>query len=323
MHDSPLLGPAFTHLQPGTWQAAHFLGDTSPADDPAAYLAAVDSLVQTYADEVAQNGTPLIVNTHGWVKGLGADLLLRIKELVRPTRTLSFAGADEEQWHAADMPLVLETAPPSPLEARWTAADLRTLNLASYFYSHENASTRETYWDFSSALVSRRPFVLPWSDTSKLRRVYLRGADGVQPHHVLHVLNGSIVAFVASTSEETADAGGSLSYEDGEAAPVAIRCLGLGVVRGVDMQAGALHLLTPLSAQTLGNASPVALVRGTSGLELPVALAIDHTATSEERALGVAETPWREVPYLSTDGEGSLASGRRRIRRNVMRRAHT
>ena len=51
--------------------AAHFLGSTSPKTDPAGFAAATSNLIAVYRRHLASRGIPLIVNTHGWVRGAG------------------------------------------------------------------------------------------------------------------------------------------------------------------------------------------------------------------------------------------------------------
>jgi len=47
---------------------------------------------------------------------------------------------------------------------------------------------------------------------------------------------------------------------------------------------------------------------------------LDHTASESEREQGLRGVEWKEVPFLSIEeGEGA---GRRRVRRNLMRRGH-
>jgi polynucleotide 5'-hydroxyl-kinase GRC3/NOL9 len=38
---------------------------------------------------------PLVINTQGWVKGLGADLLLQIEHLAEPTHTFAFVDQSD------------------------------------------------------------------------------------------------------------------------------------------------------------------------------------------------------------------------------------
>ncbi|OMJ23776.1 Polynucleotide 5'-hydroxyl-kinase nol9 [Smittium culicis] len=78
-----------------------YLGTTTPKYNPERYIKAVQSLVDYYNSEISSsqihqshidadlninnNHCPLIVNTHGWVKSLGLDLLADLCDLVSPT----------------------------------------------------------------------------------------------------------------------------------------------------------------------------------------------------------------------------------------------
>lgn len=86
------LGPSW--CQPRVPLRAHFFGENSPRDDPETYVAAIHDLIEYFRSEVQEgqpdasgvhHRVPLIVNTQGWIKGLGADLAARIEPLLRPT----------------------------------------------------------------------------------------------------------------------------------------------------------------------------------------------------------------------------------------------
>ncbi|KAJ1018150.1 hypothetical protein NDA16_005016 [Ustilago loliicola] len=86
------LGPGW--CQPRVPVRAHFIGDVSPRDDPESYIAAVHDLIEYFRAEIQpslpdasgeQKRVPLIINTQGWIKGLGADLASRLEPVLRPT----------------------------------------------------------------------------------------------------------------------------------------------------------------------------------------------------------------------------------------------
>ena len=419
-------GPSFTHLSQPV--ASHFLGHTSPASDPSAYLAAITALLTTYSHDVeypllddaafshshhrrggaggtgahqftrtAQNKirdrVPLIINTQGWVKGLGADLLTKLKAEARPSHMLLFepsavvggddmaaGGADDRgNWSAAsgsgggsgkggDPPLPnteyqrmepsssssssssssyavirLAGAPSSPLDSKWSAADLRTLAFISYFHSifpsasHHDGRTTNLFplsWDFTSPLVSRTPFAVDWTiGQGQITGVHLLDSD-VPYEQVLYALNGSIVALVQPSEE-----GGEVNAEEPQNAtsmtttntnafpllsspplPGTSRALGLALIRSIDPSCQTLHLVTPVpiisSSGSGAGATPVLLVKG--ALDLPLPLQLDFNATEVESARGVCGTEWKDVPYLSV--EGNEPAGRKKVRRNLMRR---
>ncbi|KAJ7336072.1 Polynucleotide 5'-hydroxyl-kinase nol9 [Desmophyllum pertusum] len=101
---SPLLGPPFTHLsQP---ERSVFFGDVSPKDRPEFYVKCIHNVFQTYADHY-RNKIPLIVNTQGWVKGMGVSLLLDVIRMVQPSHIIQFNYASQELTNR-NMPTITE-----------------------------------------------------------------------------------------------------------------------------------------------------------------------------------------------------------------------
>ncbi|GAA5909690.1 hypothetical protein JCM8208_003847 [Rhodotorula glutinis] len=325
----PVLGPSFTHV--ALPLASRFLGSTSPASDPSAYLEAAQALLETYALEVeypldgdAPTGdgrkiverVPLVINTQGWVKGLGADLLDKLKALARPTHVFSFATPDDAPAppFLGALTTVLPPAPPSPLESKWSAADYRVLSLVSYFHALvvEGATPA---WDFTRPLLAQAPFALTLADLPGGVRLATAAGESIPHTHVLHALNGALVALVAAAPSAEADAAPS---------PSSSSALGLALVHSIAPAAAdapssstTLHVHTPVPASIVADArASLGLVKGE--LDLPVALMLDWAASDEAGEHGVAGVEWREVPFLSVDA--AEAGGRKRVRRNVMRR---
>ncbi len=105
----------------------------------------------------ASERVPLVVNTMGWTKGFGGDLLKRIEELVMPTHVISIGEASEPRGEdilqAANTTTYpstsngIEPSEPTTISvesipvdntgssSRYTASDWRALSLMSYFHS--------------------------------------------------------------------------------------------------------------------------------------------------------------------------------------------
>ncbi|KAG1887755.1 hypothetical protein F4604DRAFT_2038239, partial [Suillus subluteus] len=94
--DNPVFGLPFTH--PSLPYRVH-------------YHAAVQVLLEMYKlnvqtsmpddesiDTWATDVTPLMINTMGWTKGLGADLNAKIEELAKPTHVFEIIGPEERGW---------------------------------------------------------------------------------------------------------------------------------------------------------------------------------------------------------------------------------
>ncbi|SCZ97193.1 BZ3500_MvSof-1268-A1-R1_Chr4-2g07051 [Microbotryum saponariae] len=349
---SPQLGPNFTHLS--VPMASYFIGQTSPANDPTSYLDAIHKLYQLYEHEVeyafaeetrstrrrgpqAQSSTskegtkvtdriPLLINTHGWNKGLGLDLLSKLKMDIQPTHIFAF-DRDQEDDSPTSMgakggPIVhrMKAAPPSPLDSKWSSSDLRVLQLISYFNavfpsstSDSSGSTFVASWDCVEPLVRRRPIVLDW--TTSLSNITILGSE-IDYDQVLYALNGSLVAIVEPDEVNDEDVTPNLSSNfpyDAHISNTYTRAHGLALVRSIDVPSKSLHLLTPIPRPQTDR---IALVRGIE-LDIAVGLLMDPSTTGGVES-GVTGVGWKDVPYLSV--EGGQGGGRKKVRRNLMRR---
>ena len=55
----------------GAVVACRYIGATSPKADPDAFIAACSALLAVYRRDFAGSGIPLVINTHGWIRGVG------------------------------------------------------------------------------------------------------------------------------------------------------------------------------------------------------------------------------------------------------------
>jgi polynucleotide 5'-hydroxyl-kinase GRC3/NOL9 len=341
-HEPPA-GPAFSH--PLTPLRSHFIGSLNPRLSSEHYLASVSHLIEQYRYEVQyptdpiessriSEVVPLVINTQGWVKGLGADLLLEIERLAEPSHTYTFAesngteGEGDLSFHSDDpneesdlqlrsgfgFVVPLQPIPATPLLSRFTASDMRTLSTISYL--HSRASENEAhFWDFSAPLASQ----VPWQVTTEsvFKEIYItgEGADGVLQEDLVLALNNRLVALVERTD-------GTLEgfYTPGRAlpSPTETHCLGMGLIRSISPDGKTIHLLTPLSSSSLSRVS----VLIASELELPVCGMLDwripaHASAHPSSLFGV---PWEEVPFVVEGKDQGVGMARRKFRRNIMRR---
>lgn len=341
------LGPSYTHpLQP---VRSHFVGSLNPRLESAQYIESIASLLEHYryelqypldrmhdasSDKISEV-VPLVVNTQGWVKGLGADLLDQIEAMIQATHTLAFGangldnvdGDESRPFTGEDFEVLpertlgtgfgrviqLEAAPTSGLFSRFSPADNRTLSTIAYLHARFSAED-DVVWDFSEALVGMPPWEVEFDQI--IKEVYLsgEGSDGVVPEDLGLSLNGSLVALL----ERTSDPMDTLErYVGGRAlpSPADTYCVGLGLIRAVSLDNTAVQLLTPVPAAMFGRISVI--VKG--DLELPLCGSLDWKTggMTEEGLLGV---PWDEVPFLSAKPERGVGMGKRKFRRNIMRK---
>ncbi|CAE7187431.1 unnamed protein product [Rhizoctonia solani] len=345
---APIFGPPFTH--PSQPKYAHFVGGNSPKTNPSHYLAALGDLAQRYQLELKysasldddiideepikmSDSTPLVINTQGWIKGMGADLLRSIEGLFTPTHVVEFQPSHiphpPEPFHSQSalfaeelnrnpsrnwnrLIKVLPITSPS-LPSRFSSADLRSLALASYFYGRsndrgDNKSSDHwiTHWDTSLSLRSIAPIAIDIRSTLESISIIAPTGDDVVPTDLPRAIVCGIVGLVApdspSTPSETPYTQGALPPS-----PQSSRCVGFGFVRGASTT--HLHLLTPVPASQLRLCRM--LVLGELTMPIWAFLEVEGGATEEN---GLPFLQWGRSIAEDAGGE------RRRIRRNIMRR---
>ena len=345
-----LAGPPFTH--PRIPDRAHYLGTYTPLTRPDEYIAALRHLINHYRCDIMyssslfnDNVVPLVINTQGWMKGLGEELLHAIETMAEPTHIYAFQNQTSAEDDFPDgggwtkTPLrgdhrlpyanglasprglpanrvkdcVLESPPSSPLQARYTPTDLRMLSMMSYLRADLGSST----WNFTLPMLALRPWQIELG--TAIQQIYIigEGAESIREEDLPLALNGSLVALLESTEP----LGRSASvYITGRPYPAfdESNFLGLALIRGVERCASRikLHLLTPLPPSRLFKAK--ILVKNGS-IELPLCGWLDRQSRggSDE---GLCGKVWEDVPFLEAGGVEVIGGERRRFRRNLMRK---
>ncbi|VDC04021.1 unnamed protein product [Peniophora sp. CBMAI 1063] len=342
--DQPVFGPPFTHLT--VPYQAHYIGSSSPRSSPSHYLSSISSLLHTYAIDlrhaavldpslststsISEDGriadsVPLVINTMGWAKGLGADLTLKIEHLSAPSAVFSFyADALPEEY---DGPAVyrLDPIPPPAHAPRYTAADHRALALLSYFHavfpppptSSEDATSQRTVlkWDTRLPLCAMPPYEL--DARTAIREAVLIGAgmEDVVPAEIGRVLNGGLVGLLQSDDitgpPDASEGEGGWAIPYTQAAPppdpTTSQCTSLALIRGISPDGTRLQLLTPLPSEGR------TLVKGE--LEIPVWGMLDFRDSGKGEESGVPFLRWGKA-----GADGVIGGERRRVRRNLMRK---
>lgn len=361
------LGPSFSH--PSLPLRSHFIGSSSPRSSPSYYLEAIQDLIQTYGqisyggvpDEEDDPGDtrnpdviPLVVNTMGWTKGLGASLLQRIQDQVEPTHIFDFGSSiNEDRMELAydnsgvDPTTgsctiqIVDPIPPSLVSSRYSPADLRTLSILSYFHatfpcSHPSTdhttttltSVYATSWTVDLPLCAYPPYQL--TIPSALDAIVLTGAgsEDIVPSEVHRVLNCAIVALLAvepdsytlpspesaSSSSTSTTITSPMPYSQGAPPPSPSASSCIGL--------GIVRAVQE-TAQSLELLTPIppSLLASTQPrvmlkgeLELPIWAFLDFRVEGR----GVLENV--EVPFLQWGKGEGLGEKRRRTRRNLMRK---
>jgi len=182
------------------------------------------------SDSRITDSIPLVVNTMGWVKGLGADLNQKIESLVEPTDVFDIQTSINEPYpmtahntspnaygayHSSNVAMeetsarvhILEPVAPSLPVGGFTAADYRAISILSYFHANFPSNVARTglgleqvtatSWDTTNPLCAMPPFEV--SARIAFDKVILTGAgsEDVVDQEISRVLNGALVGLVA------------------------------------------------------------------------------------------------------------------------------
>ncbi|KAK9390322.1 hypothetical protein V1515DRAFT_528820 [Lipomyces mesembrius] len=350
--DSPMLGPSLTNATLSNSLKSFHFGYTTPRDAPQDYIRYVDKLMSHYNndlhrftdDNARQIELPLIVNTPGWTKGQGVEVLRQMIGITKPS-IIVYIGprlVQPDMDTNFELAEVLRTTSPNASlselapfgdsgrkSAKYPAADLRVAQTMAYFHS----TGRQT-WDFCKPLTAWRPYIVRYSNggDADVHGIEILGYEKILEQHIAAAINGTVVGISAVSADaalkiRSASTGDSslpiLDTSTIDADADAVNCLGLGIIRAIDQDTKTLHILTPISPQTIFHAvsssNKIILSRGR--LPLPIWAAWDGDQS------GVARRPWREVPYLSVDEiigadvRAAVGGQSLRFRRNVMRRS--
>lgn len=80
-HFEPLFGFNYnTH----SYDRHYYYGFTNPQSNPESYKSIIQSLISYYNKTLKQRGHHLVINSAGWVKGYGKQLLIELTQLLRP-----------------------------------------------------------------------------------------------------------------------------------------------------------------------------------------------------------------------------------------------
>ncbi|KAF3972157.1 hypothetical protein ACB098_04G121300 [Castanea mollissima] len=238
-----------------TPERCFFFGDVSSKRDPKAYLNAIFSLCDYYQTEYclsnkSKNPTktelPLVINTPGWVKGVGYDILVDLLKYIAPTHVVKInisaesknlpAGAfwldeDKEMVNLIEINSARQDSYNRSVLVQKDARSLREFRIMAYFRqcfpSNLNIATIK---ELAHALASHPPYEVPVSSV-KIRHLHCE----VPSSEVFYSLNATLVGLAVSS-------------EGSENLPLSV---GLGIVRGIDTFKGLLYVITPVPQSTL------------------------------------------------------------------------
>lgn len=313
----PILGPPFTHTSPARrggvehFQTirSHTLAAMSFKDDPEHYKACVMDLVGN-----AHSDYPLIVNSCGWVSGLGASVLLDLVSELRVTELILLEPLDQiftdslrsKAPEANVHKVPRRAAQPSSR----TPAETRAMQTMAYFHYCSPSGGNRALRYVSKPIDKIRPWIVDYSNTKTGILAILSYGQTPDPEFLLEVLEGSIVAInVLEEPSETPDTHDALTQSIERTPenlpfivpsaqnisrtldPSTSHFVSLALIRAIDTENQTLHLIIPLSEQEITEklmGMKVVLVRGS--FDPPEWAYLESLHENGES--GAGERPW-------------------------------
>ncbi|KAI3513435.1 hypothetical protein L1887_20769 [Cichorium endivia] len=235
------------HSQP---ERCFFFGDISSKRDPGVYLKYIFALYDHYHKHHHQNltntssnnsGVPLIINTPGWVKGIGYDVLVDMLTHIAPSHVVNiFVSAKSKNlpsgtfWSqdadAETVTLIEINSAHQDLRVlgQKDSRHIRDLNIVKYFRQcFPSDISIGSIKGIAQALAAHPPYEVSMSAVN-IKHLH----SEVPQAELFYSLNATIVGLAVSSE--------NLPH-----------CVGLGIVRGVDTLRHVVYIITPVPQHIL------------------------------------------------------------------------
>ena len=343
--DTPLLSPPHHHMVMGETSLiakqhvdAYFYGHTTSKADPSLFLQCISKLLQSYLQLLQEqyggdeSQLPLLVNTDGWVKGMGFEVLTATLDTICPDYVIQLVGQVRSKMfdlteivkNRETLHVVHSYCNSNATRAAGTADALvmspvasipslffRSLRLSTYFLGSTEIWDRVEFGQYGIAdhdceiglrLASQKPYAVPMDC---VQYGIIRGVDNPRDlgseDILLDALNGSIVGLCCSgpLTERKAD--------ESTTADACLPCMGLGLIRSIDRVRRYFYILTPVPMVILQSVDVIV------GGSIQVPTECLYRGVSAE-----------SFPYLSCDGLSTGIGGEfMKSRNTLMRRANS
>ncbi|XP_033744873.1 polynucleotide 5'-hydroxyl-kinase NOL9-like [Pecten maximus] len=290
---TPALGPPFTQQrEPTVWC---FNGNVTPSGDPHLYLRCISHCFRAYMQMKPR--PPLVVNTMGYITGLGLRLLIDTLKIVQPDLVIQI----DSKHMDGNLPAL--TAPYVSESEGWSnhcrikqqenipQKDHSLVILDSVVKAHSSGQSRSRQHremallcylaaGLPEGILGAKPCMVSWSSIA----IHVCH-ETVPSSQILEAINACVVALCCLDDEYP-------RYKDGEESPWLLKetpvcdCVGYGFVRGVDRDKKCVCIVSPVPLSKLKSVN--LLMRGNVNLSEDLFLKVfqgvvpyvDNTATA-------------------------------------------
>ncbi|CUM64495.1 uncharacterized protein PRCAT00002100001 [Priceomyces carsonii] len=323
----PIFGLAF----PNTENNCYY-GFNTPQIHPGRYVAIAKSLIETFFKYYKPKGYHLVINTPGWIKGYGKELLTEITSLANPDQLITLGGNGIEDLtfkNHMEFPGIFQTSKYSP-------SQLRTFNKLTYFHQLDNDGSLR--FSFENHLLVQSPLRLSYETLSPLQGINLVSVLGYDIgisfdiKDLLLMIDSSIMSLYVIEEEvfstiESLKVGYEnfpryLNYKQLDELTES-KFIGLCMIHSINQEEQYFNLYLPpqplkeLKYHLLNNYK-LLLIKGDG--EIPTTEMLnDDIVFAYYKAKKKNKNP--KIPYISWENQNRVG-GIWKVRRNVMRRSH-
>lgn len=339
---SPLIGTVHSFLVQKSTEVVKYLGFNSPNIQPLNYLRQLDQLIDSV---ITSKNTITLINSPGWVKGFGAEIIAHLNANLDITSLIQLSDELRDLDIIREIPWNRETE-----IVRLPAANRSTHSFNTYSpliirnakllsYMHYDAVSR--VFDFNPLLLKspyRLSYLTPTSDVRRMRSfngivgVSIFDSQGVSVADVPQSLECQYVALVTISIDTLL----SLEGQDPKPSSSSPNCItesfihsvpstfhGLAIVHSVDTQNQTINIYTPIDTVTLSEnlasgKEKLLLVKGRG--EVPMD-EIYSTQLTKGPAMYWNNFGLSCPPYVNASLNNDVIGGKTvGIRRNIQRR---
>lgn len=162
-HTKPIIGMNIPKASKDEDSISHYYGFTTPQSQPSQYVSIIKALFQEYERTFKPRGNHLIINTPGWIKGYGKELLHELTAFINPNQLILLSNnTDSDNMDNSDnlngltfqnsrcFQGIYQTSKYSPFQ-------LRMFNKLSYFHQ-----TADLKFDFNSHILLCSPLKISY-----------------------------------------------------------------------------------------------------------------------------------------------------------------
>lgn len=333
---------------------SHYFGFTTPIHQPEYYLTLILNLFNHYTQFHKPKGNHLIINTPGWIKGYGKEILKEVTSLINPdflvllSNSMSIQNPENSELLNElkfQQPII---CPGSYQTSKYSASQLRLFNKLLYFHKKDTL-----LFDFRTHLLNHSPLKLSYQTNTdnedfvginaisilnfevekcfSLDDIFLMIESTIMGIYLIHEDTFKEFALYKQHSKVNYPQylqSEILEHSLNSAHTHSINFMGLCIIHSINREQSYFNVYLPDENKSdilnlLEQGYKMILVKGEG--EIPSAEILYENFISEHellvtRSKGTSANSYKKLPYITF--ENQKIGGVWKVRRNIMRRSH-